>query len=138
MPYKIHDAIPGFPPFETNLYMGGPVDTQALFYVHTIKELKDSIPLGNGLYWSGDFNELRDMIELDFIKPKDIKFFLGYSGWSKGQLEEELHEKSWMVSSVGQEAVLMNNDELLWNEMLIKLGGNYSDITNYPKNPQFN
>jgi putative transcriptional regulator len=138
MPYKIHEAISGFPIFDANLYMGGPVETQSLFYVHRIKELKDSIPLSNELYWSGDFNELRDMIELDFIKPSDIKFFLGYSGWSHGQLQDEINEKSWIISPIGQETVLMNNDELLWNEILIKLGGDYSDITNYPKNPHFN
>ena len=38
----------------------------------------------------------------DIILNK-IKFFLGYSGWSKGQLVSEIKSHSWIVSDIEKE-----------------------------------
>ena len=66
------------------------------------------------------------MIELGLIDPKDIRFFLGYSGWDAGQLEGELKEDSWLVTDVEQDAVMRELDESSWVDFVKKAGNEYS------------
>jgi putative transcriptional regulator len=69
----------------------------------------------------------------------DIKFFLGYSGWSPGQLEEELKLDSWIVSDqVSDALVFETNPELMWKEAMRSLGGRFSVYSNYPEDPRMN
>ncbi len=73
----INDLISGFPKFESNVFYGGPVQTDSIHYVHTVGEiLDDSQPLGHGLYWGGDFKKLKFLIQSELILPKDIRFFI--------------------------------------------------------------
>ena len=78
------------------LYFGGPVEPDNLFYIHTLgSQISKSIPITDSLYWNGDFEEVVQLLEAGKLNEENIRFFLGYSGWSEGQLEAELEEKSW-------------------------------------------
>ena len=80
------------------IYNGGPVEQNNLYFIHKVPHLiKKSIEISNGIYWGGDFDKIADLINDKIITDKDIRFFLGYSGWDSLQLNNELSLKSWAV-----------------------------------------
>jgi len=135
----LQEAFPDFPDFDTTVYLGGPVSTDSIYFIH---KLGDRIPgsihvLGN-LYWGGDFEVIKQEINLGKIEPSEIRFFLGYSGWDAGQLEEELKENSWLVTDVDQKSVMEDLSPDSWFDFVKKAGSRYTVWENFPENPSFN
>ena len=136
---SLQHAFPGFPEFDTEIYLGGPVATDSIYFIHT---LGDKIPgsihvLGN-LFWGGDFEFIKHAITTGSIKATDIRFFLGYSGWDAGQLEDELKEDSWLVTDINQEAVMEDLNPESWFNFVKRAGSRYSVWKNFPENPSLN
>ena len=70
------------------VYIGGPVEQDNLYFIHSLPELiPDSIEVANGIYWGGNYEAVKTYLEQGLIKQNEIRFFLGYSGWSVEQLE---------------------------------------------------
>ncbi len=135
----VHDILPGFPEFEGQVYLGGPVATDSIYYIHKLgKRLPGSIQVLGDLYWGGDFEELKSQIKNGLIHPSEIRFFLGYSGWDSGQLERELKEDSWLVNNVEEHAVMRELNAASWVDFVKKVGTRYSVWENYPENPSMN
>ncbi|PZD78220.1 YqgE/AlgH family protein [Mesonia sp. K7] len=122
------------------VYNGGPVEQDNLYFIHKIPELiPDSIEITNGIFWGGNFDAVKELIEKGLISQKDIKFFLGYSGWDFLQLDTELEAKAWIIiENYRQEEVLKNNQSSFWKEKLEELGGQYLIWSNAPENPSYN
>ena len=139
LPYSINDFIP-----EINsnipIYNGGPVEQDNLYFIHKIPELiPNSIEISNGIYWGGDFKEITNLLQEDQIKNSEIRFFLGYSGWSNQQLEQELEVNSWVVSqNTYKNRILGKTDATFWKEKMIEFGGDYLIWSNAPENPSYN
>lgn len=124
---------------EYPLYIGGPVEQNTLHYIHRLGNLiEDSVDLGNGLFWSGDFESLKSLINIGTIKTEDIRFFLGYSGWGAGQLSEELAQNTWILSNIDSEMVFENEPVQFWRTVLKRMGGDYKVLSNYPIDPRLN
>lgn len=89
-------AFSSSPPFP--LFEGGPVDKDHLYFIH---KRDDLIPGGVGviedIYYSGDFKQAINHINNKTLTTSDIKIFIGYCGWDKGDLEAEIAEGSWIV-----------------------------------------
>ena len=73
--------------------------------------------------------------EIDFNK---IRFFLGYSGWSNGQLNDELKEKTWLTVSATRNLIFHPSPDEIWKDSLKHLGGDYEMMINFPIDPQLN
>ena len=96
-PYTINDIIPDINS-SLKVYFGGPVSESNLYFVHKVPELiPNSIEIENGIFWGGDFDIVQELLNDKILSKNDIRFFLGYSGWSKEQLDEELSITSWVV-----------------------------------------
>lgn len=122
------------------LNLGGPVEQNTLHFVHRLGDSIDgSIELGNGLYWSGDFDQIKLMLNQGVLCESDIQFYLGYSGWEEGQLRDELDAQSWFVKkgTTSQEIFDMDADEF-WKSILKTMGGKYKVFSNYPVDPRLN
>jgi putative transcriptional regulator len=92
-----------------------------------------------GVYWGGNFETIKILINNYQLNPKEIKFFAGYSGWDAGQLNNELEQNSWLVTNkYNNEVIFVENEENLWKEVVIGLGPRYAHIANFPENPQWN
>jgi hypothetical protein len=86
-----------------------------------------------------NFEALKEMIDKDPDCRSKVRFFLGYSGWSKDQLKNELAENSWIVADniQSQEILDTYNDEL-WKYCLEKQGKRFQTISKFPLNPNDN
>ena len=96
-----------------------------------------SVPIAEGVYWSGNFESLYAALKKGEIPSDKIKFFLGYSGWVPYQLESEIDENSWIVSEK-QFDIFNEKDSSIWQKEIKKLGGDYLIWANSPENPSYN
>jgi putative transcriptional regulator len=136
---KVGEVMEDLEKFEEPIYIGGPVQQDTLHYVHQLEDLEDSIEIAPGIYWGGSFEQIRLLSETRQLSETDIKFFLGYSGWDKGQLEEELKADSWIVSDMVSTQFLFETPPAqLWNHTLKLMGGRFSVYSNYPTDPRSN
>ena len=126
-------SIPPIP-----LYKGGPVGRDTLFYLHTFSYLKDALPLGNGLYVNGDFEQMKRYILAGGETQGMVRFFMGYAGWQRGQLTQEIEANTWMVSNDSQVDLINMYLRDLWKESLCNMGGKYAVWSRYPKYPIMN
>ncbi|HBX52707.1 MAG: hypothetical protein A2275_00130 [Bacteroidetes bacterium RIFOXYA12_FULL_35_11] len=135
---NIHDAAKDFPAFDAKLSVGGPVRVDTIHFIHTLGTLiPETIQVTENLWWSGDFSAVRELISKGKILPRQIRFFIGYSGWEPMQLENEISENSWLVADMETENI-MNCNANLWNDALSNLGSRYKLWTKYPENPGLN
>lgn len=137
--YNIHDLLPEI---ESNfkIYNGGPVEQDNLYFIHNVPNLiLDSIEISNGIYWGGNFDLTKDLIKSGTIKKKNIRFFLGYTGWESGQLENEMQSNSWILTNnIYENKILGKASAHFWKEKIIELGGEYLIWSNAPENPVLN
>ncbi|NKI26878.1 YqgE/AlgH family protein [Arenibacter sp. 6A1] len=137
--YTINDLVKEIDiPFK--VYNGGPVEQDNLYFIHKVPHLiENSIEISDGIFWGGDFGSIVDLINQNIIGEDDIRFFLGYSGWSSLQLNEELSSKSWIVvENVYESNIIQKSPNAFWKEKMVELGGNYLIWSNAPENPNLN
>lgn len=122
------------------LLIGGPVQQDTLHFVYNFKEnISDSSKIDNELYWGGDFEEVKDHILAGNVNLGNFKFFVGYSGWGEGQLQEEIDSNSWIVTDHFPKKLIFNTKpEDLWRQILIHMGGRFEVYANYPVDPNLN
>ncbi|WP_026260821.1 YqgE/AlgH family protein [Spirosoma luteum] len=121
------------------LFVGGPVQQNTLHFIHRRPDLiDDSIPVMDGLYWSGDFDQIKRAVNLGTLTERDARFFIGYSGWSEGQLEDELRQKAWIISHINADFLFDTPTSEFWRGVLKRMGGEYKSIAHYPVDPRLN
>jgi putative transcriptional regulator len=136
---RLNDLVEDFPLFDTKVFLGGPVGTDTLQFLHSMGDkIEDSLLLSNGLYWGGNFEQMKIMLSTGDIQEDEIKFFLGYSGWSPGQLLQEMKVNSWIISPANKEHIFKTDYNHLWKEVMQGMGGIYSTMAGYPENPMLN
>ena len=124
-----------------SVFEGGPVDQDRLYYVHSRREcIPNSKPISKELAWGGDFDVIKAMINSGELSSDDIKFFLGYSGWSCDQLKNEIKKKTWIVFDDGDKKanISKSNDASFWKSKMMRLGGRYILWANSPSHPHLN
>lgn len=136
---KFNEVLKGFPDFDATMYLGGPVETDSLFYVHTLGEqLEGATEIVEGLYWGGDIEALKELILIKRVEPKDIRFFIGYSGWAANQLDSELKKNSWVITKASRQKLIAMEPITMWDELLINMGETYKLWTKFPIDPNMN
>jgi putative transcriptional regulator len=136
--FVLNDLIPEIE-CDFTIYSGGPVEQENLYFIHKVPELiPDSIKIDDEFYWGGNFNILTTLLNEKTLKCSDIRFFLGYSGWSINQLNEELNESTWVIVKNKYPNLLNIKSEDIWKNQLMAIGGEYQIWANAPKNPALN
>lgn len=120
------------------LYKGGPVATDTLFYLHTLPQIEQSIPLGRGLFLNGDFDAIKRYVLQGNETDGRIRFFLGYSGWKGGQLRNELKENNWLVAEGAMAGLMWEKTDRIWSKALQGLGQKYEAWSRFPLIPTLN
>jgi len=136
---KVCDAISGFERWQEYLSMGGPVAPDTLHYLHRMGDMiPKSVWVDDNIFWGGDIDYIREMIKNGELNTSQIRFFLGYSGWSAGQLERELKENSWVIARVESDIVLNDKINNSWKKVLRSLNSKYRMWADFPESPDMN
>jgi putative transcriptional regulator len=116
---------------DTPLYQGGPVEPARLmlcgWHFH---------PDGSGFQLMFGINPDKALHLLD-TDSVHLRGFMGYSGWSAGQLEEELKRQAWVISPLRPET-FGTPDQRLWNNLLGSLAPEWKLLANEPDDPALN
>jgi putative transcriptional regulator len=136
--YSLSDLMPDFPHFDAKISLGGPVGSKSIHFIHTLGEtIPDTIHVVDNIYWGGDFEYVKSLIIANKINSNQILFFVGYSGWSKEQLDREISEKSWVVTKLNAQNIMAGDDNL-WLKTVRQLGKKFRSWTLYPEDPSLN
>jgi putative transcriptional regulator len=135
---EINELVTIMPGYEPEVFVGGPVGNDNLFYIHTLGDMiQGSIKVKDELYWGGDFEQLKSAIASGRAKPDQVKFFVGYSGWSPGQLDSEIAQNAWLVTEADIKHIMKSNQNF-WLESVNNAGGHYKTWRNFPEDPNSN
>jgi putative transcriptional regulator len=118
------------------LYLGGPVQPQALSFLHTAAFLPDGNVMAN-LNVSHSLDELQDLSE-SFSLQQRVKIFVGYAGWSPGQLDDEMRRDTWLTHPASLDLVFHPEPGKLWQHILLQKGFKYSLLARAPEDPSLN
>jgi len=133
---QIMESLPGH---GSRISIGGPVNNSNLYYIHTLgDQVEESIEVVEGIYMGGNFEVLRDIRQNGEVKHDQIRFFVGYSGWSPKQLDSELETNSWFVTQVKKEVLMNTRVKDLWKKIMSGLGKKGEMIANLPDDPKLN
>lgn len=135
---------------KTPVYVGGPVQQEFLFVIHSDlpAESSSSSELASipalGIHFEPSFRHIQHYFDDDHwsslseSKKPHIHLFLGYSGWAPGQLEREMENGSWMVIKASPRIVFYPNPEDGWKEALREKGGIYKIFADSGQEPSLN
>lgn len=114
------------------LYAGGPVQKEQVllcaWHVH---------PGGEGfrLYFGIDLDKAEQLRGEEGV---ELRAFLGYSGWTAGQLENELEHDTWVLAQVGTDLTAFQADERLWRGLLGSVDPEWKLLADEPDDPSAN
>lgn len=116
---------------ELPVFVGGPVSNDQLTFA--------------SIAWSAQGEELQFETHLSSDEALHrlregfhVRAFVGYSGWSEGQLESELKQRSWIVRKPVPGVASEDADEALWSELLVSMGPYYQLLASQPPRPDLN
>ena len=112
------------------LFIGGPVETKQL--VLAAWQIRDD---GFRMHFGIEPEKAVQLLE---DKETHVRAFLGYSGWSAGQLENELKQRTWVVADVPEDLLTHTQDESLWRTVLAREGDEWRLLAGEPENPELN
>ena len=109
----------------TPVYLGGPVQTERGFVLHEQLDeegghYNSSIKIPGGL----EMTTSRDVLEAmaSGAGPRKVFISLGYSGWSAGQLEDELSRNGWLTVQADPAIIFDTPVEQRYDRALSLLG----------------
>lgn len=129
------------------LYGGGPVETQAVFALHSgfpgvwmspaVREIRP------GLWFEPSFPALQPYVtgSAPEMPPDDIpvvRLYLGYAGWGADQLEGELDQGAWQVIEARASLVFHTPPDDIWKSAMELKGGFWSIVAQTGIKPSLN
>jgi len=121
---------------EEPIFLGGPVQPTALSFLHS----DNFIPSANVLPNLGVSHSLDELVDLgeSFSSTQQVKIFAGYSGWSPGQLEDEMKRGAWLTHPASLDLVFKTDPANLWKTILDKKGWQYRLTAQSPEDLSWN
>lgn len=122
------------------IYCGGPVDGERLFMLHTLGEIfEGSTEISPGIYIGGDLNDIGSYLEQGKGAEGLVRLFLGYSGWTPGQLEEEIREGAWFVKGAPTPGDIFAGDGAgYWRREMSAISPAHGSLSLMPEIQQLN
>jgi putative transcriptional regulator len=136
----LKDLVPDLWQADYPVFIGGPVEIDTIHFIHRCYDkLNSGEEIAQGIYWGGNFETLKILVNSNNIAIDEVKFFLGYSGWGIDQLKEEIAANTWIVSDKYRlDLIFDDHEEELWRSVIINLGPKYAHVSNFPIDPSLN
>ena len=136
----LNELLDDLPSVDCRLSLGGPVKNSNLYYLHTIQGAPDAIAVKPGLFMGGDFDWVRSLFEAGEQLEGRLRFFIGYAGWTPGQLEDEIKSRSWFITNADVDTIMSTEteDEAFWKSLVSEMGAGFDHIANAPVDPSMN
>jgi putative transcriptional regulator len=135
----LEQIMENMPTFNGRISIGGPVRNSNLYYLHTLGDkISDSVEIIPGVFMGGNFDILKKMLFTGDVRKDEVRFFVGYSGWSPEQLESEIQSKSWFVANVPKETLMNSDNNDLWKTIMKSMGKKGEIIASLPEDPSLN
>jgi putative transcriptional regulator len=116
---------------ELPVFLGGPVNQDQLTFASlNWQEQGETLEFETHLASDEALHRLREGFH--------VRAFVGYSGWSEGQLESELQQRSWITRKPVPVVANVEADEGLWSELLSSMGPYYKMLASTPERPELN
>lgn len=130
----LNEVAKNFPDVKSNISIGGPVQTEHIFFLHTVgNKIEGSMLIDDGIYIGGDYDQLKQLLDDGKVKNSQVRFFLGYSGWSSGQLQHELDNNSWVVAPVLNPMEIMDDAIIdIWSSYMRRQGKKFDILSRSP------
>lgn len=113
------------------VHMGGPVSQDQLTFASFSKGKKGQLKFNLRLPAEEAIAQLK--------RPGVVvRAFIGYSGWSAGQLEGELKRQAWIPLQPNASLPGMPHDSSLWTELLQGISPFHRLMANAPRDPDLN
>ena len=112
------------------LFKGGPVQTEQL-----VLAAWETRPDGFRLHFGIEPDKA---IQLLAEEGTHVRAFLGYSGWSAGQLENEMKHRTWIVADVPEDLLTQPSTDVLWRNVLGREGPEWRLLADEPEDPEQN
>jgi putative transcriptional regulator len=128
----VGEAVPELAPLtgeEEPVFVGGPVAVSSLLALAEVDDPEDASELVIG--------------DVGFVQDPEVevrrgRVFVGYAGWSAGQIEAELDEQSWFVVPAEPDDVFSDEPDVLWSRVLRRQGGELAFLSTLPPDPSLN
>lgn len=140
-PVTLQDLFPQWKAGKkVKVYSGGPVEADRLFMLHTLGDRFDGAQeVAPGLYVGADLDQVMEYINSEENVEGKLRFFLGYSGWSKDQLTGEILGHSWALTKPeDMNDALTGQGNDYWRREVGRLGSKYRSWLLIPQNPEEN
>lgn len=103
------------------IYLGGPVELERGFFLHSSDYDKNLLFKFQGnLAVSSNINILQDIASGQ--GPKNSLFLVGYTAWKPSELEFELENNLWVVSDCDSDLIFLESNEKKWQTALKRIG----------------
>lgn len=118
------------------VFCGGPMSCDRLYFVHTLGSIiPEARHIGGDLYIGGNFADMIAYVNSGYPTTGHIRFFLGYSGWETGQLDEELHKNVWAVAEIPDSSeALTSGGDPYWHSIVRSMGAPFRGWRYHPQN----
>jgi len=142
-PTAIHlsEALPQVPVLEGQrhlLFSGGPVQpNHILILLRTGQVLDNAHHVFDGVYMGGDMAALERILTVP-SGTAAFRAYVGYSGWSPGQLENEMKTGSWITLPADPSLVFDKDPLRIWTDIMSSLGSRYEMYAQMPPDPNLN
>ncbi len=131
---QVADLVSDVPPDglqDVPVFLGGPVGKNQLMFAAFEWEATEALRLNHNV----NVEEAHDRVDKD---PTSIRAFVGYAGWSAGQLEAEMEENAWILQKPTRLALTPERLPRLWFEIMRGLGPWYKLLAAAPDDPSLN
>ena len=137
---NLNELDESLPKVEAQISLGGPMEVNSLYFIHQFgDQIQNSAEISDGVFLGGDFQQLSNKIVEDQSNISKVRFIIGYAGWKRKQLKEEIKNNAWIVKELSSPLQLFESQSRLsWKRVMFNLGGKYKIMSKFPLTPMNN